>query len=76
MKMFYNKNSNNHKTTLNLGGNAHVVNMSSIINDKKQYMNGKTKREVEKHQLDLKNSQMNLKSKKMEYNPLVMVNRS
>ena len=65
----YNKNSNNHKTTLILGGSAHVVHMSTIIKDKKEYMDGKTKREVEMHQMDLK-------SKKMQYNALAMVNRS
>ena len=39
-------------------------------------MNGKTKGEVEIHQIDLKNSQMDLKSKKMQYNALARVNRS
>ena len=76
MKDLYNKNSNSHQTTLNLGGSAHVVHMSTIINDKKEYMDGKPKREVEMHQIDLKNSQMDLKSKKMQYNVLAMVNQS
>ena len=76
MKMLHNKNSNNHKTTQNLGESAHVLHMSTIINDKKQYMDGKTKRGVEMHQIDLKNSQMVFKSKKMQYNALEMVNRS
>ena len=51
MKMLHNKNSNDHQTTLNLGGSAHVVHMSTIIKDKKEYMDGKTKREVEMHQM-------------------------
>ena len=69
MKRLYNNNINNQKTTLNLGGNAHVVYMSNIAKDKKLYMDGKTKREVEMHEMDMK-------SKKMQYNALAMVNRS
>ena len=74
--MLYNKNGNNHKTTLNLGGSVHVVHMSTVIKDKKQYMDRKTKREVEMHHIDLMNSQMDLKSKKIQCNALAMVNHS
>ena len=75
MKMLYHNNSNSQKTTLNLGGSEHVVHMSTIIKNKKEYMDAKTKREDEMHRIDLKNSQMALKSKKMQHNALAMVNR-
>ena len=69
MKRLYTNNSNNQKTTLNLGGSAHVVHMSTVIKDKKVYMDGKTKHEVEMHKMDMK-------SKKMQHNALAMVNPS